>query len=144
MAKCRRVSGRTDGWSHAAREALVGDGHGIEQWGEEQLLATGMAPLPVGGGDQSAFPHPTGDLPLARQPPSQPHARLNHKPRTRSRCKIQPLDPPATVGGDLPPLTPPFHEGNHFLGCKIKFRLKGVSGFGVSDFISVSYLNKEE
>ena len=32
MAKCRRVSGRTDGWSHAAREALVGDGHGIEQW----------------------------------------------------------------------------------------------------------------
>lgn len=32
MAKCKHVSGRTDGWSHAAREALVGDGHGIEQW----------------------------------------------------------------------------------------------------------------
>ncbi|KAK9214318.1 hypothetical protein WN944_006307 [Citrus x changshan-huyou] len=59
-----------------------------------------MAPPPVSGGDQAppTFPHPIGDLPLAQQPPSQPHAHSNRKPRTRSRCKIQPLDPPAVIG----------------------------------------------
>lgn len=38
----------------------------------EQLLVTGMALPPIGGGEQPppAFPHPTGDLHVARQLPS--------------------------------------------------------------------------
>ncbi|KAK9212169.1 hypothetical protein WN943_001550 [Citrus x changshan-huyou] len=50
--------------------------------------------LPVADrGDQRppTFPHCTGDLSPAKQPPSQPYTRSNHKPHMRSRSKIQPL-----------------------------------------------------
>ncbi|KAK9182428.1 hypothetical protein WN944_025572 [Citrus x changshan-huyou] len=82
----------------------------------EQLLATGMAPPLVDGGVQPllTFPHPTGDLSLARQPPSQPHARSNPSlfhgflPSNNLAATVASLDATSTFSlPQPPPLTNP-------------------------------------
>lgn len=97
--------------------------------------------LPVADrGDQRppTFPHCTGDLSPAKQPPSQPYTRSNHKPHMWSRSKIQPLGPPA-AGGDLPPLTTPFHARDHFLNRQPPTQLQQPHVFALQQSCHCSY-----